>query len=222
MASKLIVNEIEHTDGAGTAVTGTISAAGITGVLPVGVTGGSGLTALGTVTAGNLSHADIVYPAGHVVQMKQDFLTGKLSVSATTTGVAIDSTNFKVGITPTKTGNNIIINLHYTIGRGVTYAAGAFCQRTGPSTVAELGTVGTGGTHNAGGWDYYAGGASAYASSINHVMAWATDTAQDTSTEHVYIPMMKTNGSATLYMNARENDGLWAGVSTITIWEVVV
>ena len=39
-----------------------------TGVLPVGVTGGSGLTALGTVTSGNLSNSAIVYPAGHVLQ----------------------------------------------------------------------------------------------------------------------------------------------------------
>ena len=38
------------------------------GVLPSGVTGGSGLTALGTVTAGNISHANIVYPAGHIIQ----------------------------------------------------------------------------------------------------------------------------------------------------------
>ena len=37
------------------------------GVLGSGVTGGSGLTALGTVTAGNISHADIVYPTGHVI-----------------------------------------------------------------------------------------------------------------------------------------------------------
>jgi hypothetical protein len=65
MASKLIVNEIEHTDGAGTAVTmakatianatltsATLPAAGITGVLPAGVTGGSGLN---TLSASNLS-----------------------------------------------------------------------------------------------------------------------------------------------------------------------
>ena len=38
----------------GSTVTG-IPAAGVTGVLPVGVTGGSGLTALGTVTAGVLN-----------------------------------------------------------------------------------------------------------------------------------------------------------------------
>ena len=36
------------------------------GVLPSGVTGGSGLTALGTVTSANLANANIVYPAGHV------------------------------------------------------------------------------------------------------------------------------------------------------------
>ena len=64
MASKLIVNEIEHTDGAGTAVTmakatianatltsATLPAAGITGVLPAGVTGGSGLTSLSASNA---------------------------------------------------------------------------------------------------------------------------------------------------------------------------
>ncbi len=75
MASKLIVNEIEHTDGAGTAVTmakATIADATATltaGTLGSGVTGGSGLTALGTVTEGDISHADIVYPSGHVVNI---------------------------------------------------------------------------------------------------------------------------------------------------------
>ena len=73
MASKLIVNEIEHTDGSGTAVTmakATIADATLTaGSLASGVTGGSGLTALGTVTAGNLSNSAIVYPAGHVLKV---------------------------------------------------------------------------------------------------------------------------------------------------------
>ena len=49
-------------------VTG-IPAAGVTGVLPAAVTGGSGLTELGTVTSGNLSNTAIVYPAGHVIQV---------------------------------------------------------------------------------------------------------------------------------------------------------
>ena len=37
------------------------------GVLGAGVTGGSGLTALGTVTEGNLSNTSLVYPAGHQI-----------------------------------------------------------------------------------------------------------------------------------------------------------
>lgn len=53
---------------------GTPSAGVVTnlsGVLPSGVTGGSGITALGTVASGNLEHADIVYPTGHIVKTQQ-------------------------------------------------------------------------------------------------------------------------------------------------------
>ena len=39
------------------------------GVLGGGVTGGSGLTALGTVATGNLSNTAIVYPTGHIVNV---------------------------------------------------------------------------------------------------------------------------------------------------------
>ena len=39
----------------------------VTGTLPVGVIGGSGLTELGTVTSANLANTAIVYPDGHVV-----------------------------------------------------------------------------------------------------------------------------------------------------------
>jgi hypothetical protein len=49
------VTVASETGGTATLDSGTVvPAAGITGVLPVGVTGGSGLTALGTVTAGNI------------------------------------------------------------------------------------------------------------------------------------------------------------------------
>ena len=56
------------------------------GVLPSDVTGGSGLTALGTVTEGNLSNSAIVYPAGHVIQSAYKQCTANLSnaVGATT------------------------------------------------------------------------------------------------------------------------------------------
>ena len=61
---------IVNTTGVRSGTVDSRSVTNLTGVLPVGVTGGSGLTALGTVTAGNISNSAIVYPAGHVVQNK--------------------------------------------------------------------------------------------------------------------------------------------------------
>ena len=49
-----------------------IPAAGVTGVLPSAVTGGSGLTALGTVTSGTYNStigASATFPAGHIIQV---------------------------------------------------------------------------------------------------------------------------------------------------------
>ena len=74
------------------AFTGTptgITAAHITsGVLPVGVTGGSGLTALGTVTAGNLSNTAIVYPVGHIITFTSVDVPASTTYSGTSTYVA--------------------------------------------------------------------------------------------------------------------------------------
>lgn len=88
MASKLIVNEIEHTDGSGTAV--TMAKATITdltsGTIGSGVTGGSGLTALGTVTAGNLSNTAIVYPAGHIIKKSAFHNNDLVTISANNVG----------------------------------------------------------------------------------------------------------------------------------------
>ena len=73
---------------------GTPSAGVVTnlsGVLPVGVTGGSGLTALGTVTEGNLSNTAIVYPAGHILQEQHMFFTTSSSLgnnAYTATGIS--------------------------------------------------------------------------------------------------------------------------------------
>ena len=71
----------------GSTVTG-IPAAGVTGVLPVAVTGGSGLTALGTVTAGNLSNTAIVYPAGHIIQVQYVQLLNTWSLAASGASLA--------------------------------------------------------------------------------------------------------------------------------------
>ena len=76
MASKLIVNEIEHTDGSSavTMAKATIADATLTSATIADATLTS--ATLGTVTAGNLANSAIVYPSGHVTNMfsftKQD------------------------------------------------------------------------------------------------------------------------------------------------------
>ena len=119
MASKLIVNEIEHTDGSGTAVTmakatiadatittGSIPAAGITGVLPVGVTGGSGLNAVPAPAA----------ITGHIVQyrpIKYGTYTG--AINSPTSSATWQASNLYDTITFTA-GNRIVAmaNLYYS------------------------------------------------------------------------------------------------------------
>jgi len=65
----------------------------MTGELGSGVTGGSGLTALGTVTAGNLSNSAIVYPAGHVLQADVIDITFQAGCQASEAGPESSITN---------------------------------------------------------------------------------------------------------------------------------
>ena len=69
--------------GVATNLTG-IPAANITGVLPVGVTGGSGLTALGTVTSANLSNTAIDFPAGHLLKVQTFNLASDIAIVTST------------------------------------------------------------------------------------------------------------------------------------------
>jgi hypothetical protein len=78
------------------------------GVLPSGVTGGSGLTSLGTVTAGNLSNTAIVYPVGHIIQIKSSIYTGSGFTRSTSAGTIAQGelANF----TAKNVSNKIIVN----------------------------------------------------------------------------------------------------------------
>ena len=118
------------------AFTGTptgITAAHITsGVLPVGVTGGSGLTALGTVTAGNLSNSAIVYPAGHVLETQLESIT-----SGSEQGITFS--NLQLGSTIT----------FASVGAGETIVAWALggnfvCKHSNKSSMNSLASIGIG------------------------------------------------------------------------------
>ena len=94
--------------GLGTPV---INLGSATGAIPAGVTGGAGLsgsTSLGTVTVGDISHADIVYPAGHIIQVVHS--GSLLSVSTGTSGtVFVDAGS--LAITPSSTSSKIFVML---------------------------------------------------------------------------------------------------------------
>jgi hypothetical protein len=78
------------------------------GVLPADVTGGSGLTALGTVTSGNLSNTAIVYPSGHVLQVVSDRIA---STSISTSSTTYVTTGASLSITPSALSSKILITV---------------------------------------------------------------------------------------------------------------
>jgi hypothetical protein len=77
------------------------------GVLPSDVTGGSGLTALGTVTEGNLSNSAIVYPAGHILG----------------SACLVDVTNGADGTSSTSNSLRKLNTVLYEVGFGVTISS---------------------------------------------------------------------------------------------------
>ena len=66
------------------------------------------ITRLGTVTTGNLSNSAIVYPAGHIVDVKTAIYTGESAYGSNADGEAI--TALSVTMNPAD-GNDILITL---------------------------------------------------------------------------------------------------------------
>ena len=81
-----------------------------------------GITTLGTVTAGNISHADIVYPAGHILQVissvKSDTDTKTASGFSTIAGTDQDGSGsvWCAKLTPAATSNKVLIMVTVAAG----------------------------------------------------------------------------------------------------------
>tara|TARA_R110002051_G_C8569067_1_gene475491 strand:+ start:122 stop:754 length:633 start_codon:yes stop_codon:yes gene_type:complete len=78
------------------------------------VTGGaglSGMTSLGTVTAGNLSNTAIVYPDGHILQIQADTYAPTGTTTITTSSYRALSTNLEVSIDCASTDNYLWVQL---------------------------------------------------------------------------------------------------------------
>ena len=121
------------------------------GVLPSDVTGGSGLTALGTVTAGNLSNTAIVYPAGHILQTIIDTDTGTSRLT-TTASAWEDMTGLSCAITSRQANSNFLITAHsgMTLSGGDSARLQVDIKRviTGGATTEALSSIAASGTNN--------------------------------------------------------------------------
>ena len=174
--------------------------------------------AAGTIGSG------VNLPAGTVVQVAQGFFNDDGNKSLSTSNTVVDS-NWNASLTPRKTGNRIIIRVEMCFGLDSSHGIGINVKRTGPSTVDIIkGTgssdeaYGTGGTHQAVNWFYRVN--NSHSANINILFATTYDVAQDTTTAHVYYPLMIANGNQTVKLNRRWSDSLWKGSSSITVMEI--
>jgi hypothetical protein len=128
------------------AFTGTptgITAAHLTtaAALPAAVTGGSGLTALGTVTEGNLSNTAIVYPAGSIAQIQFMDIVWSADVSQSTSAAKLwNGTTTRINMT-LRTANAKVIgfatNSTAYVGGGTVYGQFYFVAKTGTDSLAS-------------------------------------------------------------------------------------
>ena len=118
---------------------GTPSAGVVTnlsGVLPAAVTGGSGLTALGTVATGTIG-SGVTFPAGHVLQAETSSYSNDVSTSST----AFVPTGHTITIDPIKSNSKIIVSYntgstHWNAQNGNSHGAISIYNVTGtPSQV---------------------------------------------------------------------------------------
>ena len=206
LASPVLVTPNLGTPSAGVMTNTTgIPAAQVSGVLPVGVTGGSGLTALGTVASGNLSNTAIVYPVGHVLQVRTKHVDHDNHVTLGSNGTAVALTILggihMHDITPLESTSTLVISatIHpYGSGGDVVYGYDIWDTRTS----AWLGNDawGSSGLGTANG--YGAAGQSVH----------AVTSAGTTATRTYKVGM--TKGSVGLMYEHN------AGSFTMTIWEI--
>ena len=77
------------------------------------------ITALGTVTSGNISHADIVFPDGHVIQTQTNSITTSVENSSGSSASPSWTDVISKAITPAS-GTKIIVCCSFLIGSNTT------------------------------------------------------------------------------------------------------
>ena len=165
-------------------------------------------------------HSDVVFPAGHVIQVvqstKKDTDSGTSSTYETITGTDQDGSGsvFSASITPKQTGSYILIHTTLHMGSSDAYTLMFGIQRDG--TILET----TSGTSLQSMAMQYS--ASVTASSHNMNFQYLDKNASATAgTAITYRPVMKTN-AGTMYINRISSNANATNMSTFILYEISV
>ena len=200
MASKLIVNEIEHTDGAGTAVTmakATIADATLTGGT---ISGGS----IGSAVTGTLG-SGVTFPAGHVIQCisKSD---GTM-IANTTTGADVSLLSHVItGVLAT---SKVLITITGFIGKS-NMNGGLQLKRDGTSLLEQTVSGRTG---------FFIEDDSSVASD-HSMQSFVWSHLDDNPTTGTNTYLLATKATTTFYWNRCTNNENSRAYSTITLMEI--
>ena len=202
------------------------------GSLAVGVTGGSGLTALGTVTAGNLSNTAIVYPAGHVIQTVFHKLAsgdsgGQPSCTVSDANPANKaftsmSTPFKKAITPVKNNSDILIMYQLSMGSEYTGGRHLYFRLYDNTNTSVIGTEGGHGL-----FGHYTTSADGIGSDTSHwnisgSYLYENPTIASTPNSiEIEVKFLINNAGNTMYLNRRGGGTTYGALtSTLTLLEI--
>jgi hypothetical protein len=163
------------------------------GVLGSGVTGGSGLTALGTVATGNLSNTAIVYPAGHVLQTVAKSAPGRVNSNNEDFG---NKSTVEIDITPRRATSNILLMANFAASTNATYAYFDFYKNA--SDVTE--------TFNLSGLSQGCGQTQVESPWISISLLYLDELAENSITEKTYSITSKSSGDAQTYLGGHWTD----------------
>jgi len=220
---------IKLQNNAGTNALVSDNSGNITVGVALGVTGSVTLAGsannLGTVTAGNLSHADIVYPSGHILQIQTAHVYTQQSIVNTTADIASKTFNRIKGT------SKFILNSTITLGMKTSQANqdGAdpvLLWRINSTNYSSLG-----GVRNTDGW-YHSTVPSWYMEGSNYVGSYEiyqysmteeiTSYSSGSDGDSITFKVAGKSGSLGMYVNQPVDGGATNGsASYITIMEVI-
>ena len=207
MASIVKVDQIQNADGTVEYLNaGSIKNAS----LHSSVTGGSGITALGTVASGTLNSSvninsalsSATFPTGHIVQVKNYFTNAELTCVCASNQYS-DLGTFNVSITPTSQSNKILVMLslsgfnfsstNYGLGH-----SGVFRRKIGSGSFT---TIGEGQGDSIWNASFHFGQVNSYQYNAQIVKTFLDSPNTETECTYGIAVADHNNGTQTFYLN---------------------